>query len=163
MLLEELKNLLQHQYLTKKSLINAITSVFDLWKTKNDKTKPKPDKKEKKGTLSRRYPSRTRNAGRNRAKLLGNTDALRRPQRFEQLLEACDCDYHGRLGWEDKPIPAPDLFLNALAAIRAVDAAGARSWPAQCDADRREDCTQRERPQSSELACLTIERVRRKY
>ena len=58
------------------------------------------------------------------AKLLGNTDALRRPQRFAQLLEACACDYHGRLGWEDKPVPAPDLFPNALAAIRSVDAAG---------------------------------------
>ena len=58
------------------------------------------------------------------AKLLGNTDALRRPQRFEQLLEACACDYHGRLGWEDKPIPEPDFFPRALAAIRAIDAAG---------------------------------------
>jgi len=56
-------------------------------------------------------------------KLLENTDALRRPQRFEQLLEACVCDYHGRLGWEDKPTPANDVFLRALEAIRAVDAA----------------------------------------
>jgi len=56
-------------------------------------------------------------------KLLENTDALRRPQRFEQLLEACVCDYHGRLGWEDKPTPANDVFLRALDAIRSVDAA----------------------------------------
>ena len=56
-------------------------------------------------------------------RLLEDTDALRRPQRFEQLLAACGCDYHGRLGWEDKPIPAPDLFLKALAAMRSVDAA----------------------------------------
>ena len=56
-------------------------------------------------------------------RILEKTDALRRPQRFEQLLEACACDYHGRLGWEDRPIPAPDLFLKALAAIRSVDAA----------------------------------------
>lgn len=56
-------------------------------------------------------------------RLLEHTDALRRPQRFSQLLEACACDYHGRLGWEDKPIPAEDLFLRALAAFRAVDAA----------------------------------------
>jgi tRNA nucleotidyltransferase (CCA-adding enzyme) len=55
-------------------------------------------------------------------RLLERTDALRRPQRFAQLLEACACDYHGRLGWEEKPIPSPDLFLKALAAIRAVDA-----------------------------------------
>jgi tRNA nucleotidyltransferase (CCA-adding enzyme) len=55
-------------------------------------------------------------------RLLERTDALRRPQRFEQLLQACACDYHGRLGWEEKPIPAPDLFLRALAAARSVDA-----------------------------------------
>ena len=56
-------------------------------------------------------------------KLLESADALRRPQRFEQLLEACVCDYHGRLGWEDKPTPANDVFLHALDAIRSVDAA----------------------------------------
>ena len=56
-------------------------------------------------------------------RLLEHTDALRRPERFEQLLAACRCDYHGRLGWADKPLPAPDLFLKALAAMRAVDAA----------------------------------------
>ena len=56
-------------------------------------------------------------------RLLEHTDALRRPERFEQLLAACNCDYRGRLGWSDKPIPAPDLFRTALAAMRAVDAA----------------------------------------
>ena len=56
-------------------------------------------------------------------KLLENTDALRRPQRFEQLLEACACDFHGRLGWEEKDYPAPALFMQALAAVRGVDAA----------------------------------------
>jgi tRNA nucleotidyltransferase (CCA-adding enzyme) len=55
-------------------------------------------------------------------KLLESADALRRPQRFEQVLEACACDFHGRLGWESKPLPDPDLFLCALAAARAVDA-----------------------------------------
>ena len=57
------------------------------------------------------------------ATLLENADALRRPQRFRQLLEACLCDHHGRLGWEDKPPPAPELFETALIALRAVDAA----------------------------------------
>ncbi len=55
-------------------------------------------------------------------KLLERTDALRRPQRFEQLLQACDCDFHGRLGWENKPVPEPDFFRVALAAARSVDA-----------------------------------------
>ena len=65
------------------------------------------------------------------ATLLEHADALRRPQRFTQLLEACLCDHHGRLGWEDKPPPAPELFERALAAVRAVDAAAiARSCSA---------------------------------
>ena len=41
---------------------------------------------------------------------------------FRQVLEACLCDHHGRLGWQDKPPPAPELFETALAALRAVDA-----------------------------------------
>ncbi len=57
-------------------------------------------------------------------RLLERTDALRRPERFRQLLQACDCDFHGRLGWEDKPVPAPDLFTSALEAMLSVDAAG---------------------------------------
>lgn len=57
------------------------------------------------------------------ATLLENADALRRPQRFRQLLDACLCDHHGRLGWEDKLPPSPELFETALVALRAVDAA----------------------------------------
>ena len=56
------------------------------------------------------------------ASLLDKTDALRRPQRFFQLLQACNCDYHGRLGWEDKPVASDELFHRALEAIRSVDA-----------------------------------------
>ena len=56
-------------------------------------------------------------------RILESTDALRRPERFQQLLEVCACDYHGRLGWENKPAPSADVFLNALAAVRSVDAA----------------------------------------
>jgi tRNA nucleotidyltransferase (CCA-adding enzyme) len=56
-------------------------------------------------------------------RLLESADALRRPQRFRQLLDACDCDFHGRLGWQDKPVPAPELFPSALEAAQSVDAA----------------------------------------
>ena len=55
-------------------------------------------------------------------RLLERTDALRRPQRFEQLLQACACDFHGRLGWEEKPLPEPDFFQESLAAVLTVDA-----------------------------------------
>ncbi len=63
-------------------------------------------------------------------RILENTDALRRPGRFEQLLEACACDFHGRLGWQDRPYPAPDLFRQALLAVHSVNAAAiARACP----------------------------------
>lgn len=55
-------------------------------------------------------------------KLLEHADAFRRPERFGQLLDACACDFHGRLGWQEKPMPEPGLFLQVLAAARAVDA-----------------------------------------
>ncbi len=71
-------------------------------------------------------------------RLLERTDAFRRPQRFRQLLEACDCDFHGRLGWEDKPIPSPDLFLQALEAAKSVDAGAiARSCSNKADIPER--------------------------
>ena len=55
-------------------------------------------------------------------KLFEACDALRRPERFALVLEASACDFHGRAGWADKPLPAPALFPDALAAARTVDA-----------------------------------------
>ncbi|MCL2346336.1 MAG: multifunctional CCA addition/repair protein [Desulfobulbus sp.] len=54
--------------------------------------------------------------------LLEKCDALRRPQRFEQLLQACLCDYTGRLGWQDCPYASPERLRAALAAVNTVDA-----------------------------------------
>jgi tRNA nucleotidyltransferase (CCA-adding enzyme) len=56
-------------------------------------------------------------------RLLENTDALRRPERFEQLLEACTCDFQGRLGWQDAGYPAAPLLRQALLLARGIDAA----------------------------------------
>lgn len=53
--------------------------------------------------------------------LLEKTDALRRPARFEQLLEACWCDYTGRLGWENRSYDSPQRLRVALAAVNSVD------------------------------------------
>jgi tRNA nucleotidyltransferase (CCA-adding enzyme) len=55
-------------------------------------------------------------------KLLEKADAFRRPQRFEQMLEACACDYRGRAGLANRPYPGADLLRKALAAARSVDA-----------------------------------------
>ena len=54
--------------------------------------------------------------------LLERSDALRRPERFQQLLEACRCDYTGRLGWENRVYTPPERLLAALAAVNAVAA-----------------------------------------
>jgi len=54
--------------------------------------------------------------------LLEKTDALRRPERFQQLLDACLCDYTGRLGWHDRSYHSPARLLAALAAVNAVEA-----------------------------------------
>ncbi len=43
--------------------------------------------------------------GKTLLKLLNATDALRRPDRFEAFLLACEADARGRLGLEDKPYP----------------------------------------------------------
>ncbi len=55
-------------------------------------------------------------------KLLERTDALRRPERFHELLEACACDFHGRPGFEALPYAPRSLLLSALEAASTVDA-----------------------------------------
>lgn len=54
--------------------------------------------------------------------LLEKCDALRRPQRFEQLLQACLCDHTGRGGWENRPYASPARLRAALAAVNAIKA-----------------------------------------
>jgi tRNA nucleotidyltransferase (CCA-adding enzyme) len=49
------------------------------------------------------------------------TDALRRPERFELFLRACEADARGRLGLEHEPYPQAALLRQALAAARQVN------------------------------------------
>jgi len=53
-------------------------------------------------------------------KLLETTDAFRRPERFEELLLACEADARGRTGLETQPYPQADLFRRAHAAAAAA-------------------------------------------
>jgi len=54
-------------------------------------------------------------------RLLERCDALRKPQRFDEVLLACECDARGRLGLEERPY-APRVRLRAaLATALAVD------------------------------------------
>ena len=39
-------------------------------------------------------------------RLLERCDALRRPERFAEVLLACECDARGRLGLEEQAVPA---------------------------------------------------------
>ena len=57
-------------------------------------------------------------------KLLSAADVYRKPDRFEELLAACSCDYRGRSGLETRPYPQADLLRAVVAAARAVDAGG---------------------------------------
>ncbi len=54
-------------------------------------------------------------------KTLEKLDAFRRPDRFEQFLIACEADFRGRLGLQDRPYPQAGLLRNALKTARDVD------------------------------------------
>lgn len=53
-------------------------------------------------------------------RLLERCDAFRRPQRFEQMLLACECDARGRLGLERQPYAPRPRLLAALRAAQGV-------------------------------------------
>ncbi len=53
--------------------------------------------------------------------LLMRLDALRRPERFERFLLACEADSRGRPGYADQPYPQADHLRRAHAAAAAVD------------------------------------------
>ncbi|MHB9118793.1 MAG: multifunctional CCA addition/repair protein [Burkholderiales bacterium] len=54
--------------------------------------------------------------------LLLESDALRKPQRFAELLQVCESDSRGRTAWQDKPYPQADFLRNALKAAMSIDA-----------------------------------------
>ncbi len=53
-------------------------------------------------------------------RLLERCDALRKPERFADVLLACECDARGRLGFEEAPYHQRPRLAAALAAARAV-------------------------------------------
>ena len=58
-----------------------------------------------------------------RLRLLERCDAWRKPERFEQMLLACECDARGRLGLEDRDYPQRERLTADLRATQAVDLA----------------------------------------
>jgi tRNA nucleotidyltransferase (CCA-adding enzyme) len=53
-------------------------------------------------------------------KLFEATDAFRRPERFEEMLAACEADARGRTGLEAQPYPQREHLRRARAAAAAV-------------------------------------------
>ena len=78
-------------------------------------------------------------------RLLERCDAFRRPERFLQMLTACECDATGRLGFEGRPYPQRARLAAALKIAQDVDTRAASSQaiergmkgPAIADAIRR--------------------------
>jgi len=52
--------------------------------------------------------------------LLEACDAMRRPERFRELLIACEADYRGRGGWRQRPYPQANRLESALATVFAA-------------------------------------------
>jgi len=53
-------------------------------------------------------------------RLLERCDAFRKPQRFGDVLLACECDARGRLGLSESPYPQGPRLLDALTAAQSV-------------------------------------------
>jgi len=53
-------------------------------------------------------------------KTLEGCDALRRPERFEDFLKACEADARGRKGLETRDYPQREFFAAARAVVAAV-------------------------------------------
>jgi tRNA nucleotidyltransferase (CCA-adding enzyme) len=53
-------------------------------------------------------------------RLLERCDALRKPQRFTEILLACECDARGRLGMQDNAYTQRQRLLTCLAAAQSV-------------------------------------------
>lgn len=60
-------------------------------------------------------------------RLIERCDGLRKPDRFEEAMQACESDARGRLGFEDSAYPQADLLREALSAARSVDAGAVAS------------------------------------
>jgi tRNA nucleotidyltransferase (CCA-adding enzyme) len=56
-------------------------------------------------------------------RLLQRLDVLRKPERVEEFIQACQCDARGRLGLEQRPYPQADFLRDAMRLVRNIRAA----------------------------------------
>lgn len=69
------------------------------------------------------------------ADILQAVDAYRKPERFEEFLQACACDFHGRPGYAVKPYVQAERFQQAYVAAKSVDAGAIAGELSQSIAD----------------------------
>lgn len=55
-------------------------------------------------------------------RLLQRLDVLRRPERVEAYVQACECDSRGRLGLENREYPQANYVLEAMNVVRQIKA-----------------------------------------
>ena len=55
-------------------------------------------------------------------RLLQRLDVLRRPERVEAFVQACECDARGRLGLENRDYPQADFLLKLMQRVRTIKA-----------------------------------------
>ena len=55
-------------------------------------------------------------------KLFDSVDLWRKPERFTQILQACESDAHGRTGHENDPYPQTDYLMNCARVAQGVNA-----------------------------------------
>ncbi|MFZ0331724.1 MAG: multifunctional CCA tRNA nucleotidyl transferase/2'3'-cyclic phosphodiesterase/2'nucleotidase/phosphatase, partial [Acinetobacter bohemicus] len=53
---------------------------------------------------------------------LQRLDVLRRPERVEAYVQACECDSRGRLGLENREYPQAQYVLDAMEVVRGIKA-----------------------------------------
>ncbi len=98
---------------------DLLKEVADRWRVPNDC-------RELADVVAREHGNIHRSEDLNAAavvRLLERCDAFRKPERFAQVLQACECDARGRLGFEERPYPQAARLLAALAAARGVNTA----------------------------------------
>ncbi|OMG70888.1 multifunctional CCA addition/repair protein [Burkholderia ubonensis] len=80
-------------------------------------------------------------------RLFERTDALRKPARFAEMVQACEADARGRLGLQTQPYPQAERLRVALVAARGVDA-GAIARGVGADTAKIKDAVHRARIQA---------------
>ncbi|KXZ74012.1 Multifunctional CCA protein [Acinetobacter venetianus] len=55
-------------------------------------------------------------------RLLQRLDVLRKPEKVEAFVQACECDARGRLGLETRPYPQAKYILDAMEIVRNIRA-----------------------------------------